>query len=49
MTDGPLAYLNGEFVPADECRLPVYDLGITIGAAVTDFLRTFGGAYKKVL
>lgn len=41
--DEPLAYLNGEFIPADECKLPVYDLGIVLGAAVTDFLRTFGG------
>lgn len=40
---GPLAYLNGDFVPAAECKLPIYDLGIVLGAAVTDFLRTFGG------
>ena len=37
----PIAYLKGEFVPASECKLPIYDLGIVIGAAVTDFLRTF--------
>jgi len=37
----PIAYLKGEFVPAPECRLPVYDLGIVLGAAVTDFVRTF--------
>lgn len=37
----PLAYLKGEFVPASECVLPVYDLGIVLGAAVTDFVRTF--------
>ena len=37
----PIAYLKGEFVPASACRLPVYDLGIVLGAAVTDFLRTF--------
>jgi branched-chain amino acid aminotransferase len=37
----PIAYLNGEFIPASQCRLPIYDLGIVIGAAVTDFLRTF--------
>lgn len=36
-----LAYLNGRLVPAQECRLPVYDLGIVIGAAVTDLARTF--------
>jgi branched-subunit amino acid aminotransferase/4-amino-4-deoxychorismate lyase len=37
----PLAYLKGEFVPASRCTLPVWDLGIVLGAAVTDFLRTF--------
>ena len=37
----PIAYLGGEFVPASECKLPMYDLGIVLGAAVTDFLRTF--------
>lgn len=39
-----LAYLNGRLVPATECRLPVYDLGIVIGAAVTDLARTFNRA-----
>ncbi|MBT3272052.1 MAG: hypothetical protein HN368_02775 [Spirochaetales bacterium] len=39
----PIAYLEGEFIPADECKLPVYNLGIVQGAAVTDFLRTFNG------
>lgn len=37
----PIAYLNGEFVPMSQCVLPIYDLGIVLGAAVTDFLRTF--------
>lgn len=37
----PLAYLKGEFLPASQCVLPVYDLGIVLGAAVTDFVRTF--------
>ena len=37
----PIAYLKGEFVPASECKLQIYDLGIVIGAAVTDFFRTF--------
>ena len=38
----PLAYLKGEYVPASQCVLPMYDLGIVLGAAVTDFMRTFG-------
>lgn len=37
----PIAYLKGQFVPASKCVLPIYDLGIVLGAAVTDFLRTF--------
>ncbi len=37
----PIAYLKGQFVPASQCCLPVHDLGIVLGAAVTDFLRTF--------
>ena len=41
--DQPLAYLRGQMVLAADCKLPIYDLGIVIGAAVTDFLRTFGG------
>ncbi len=39
----PIAYLNGMFLPASECKLPVYDLGIVLGASVTDFVRTFNG------
>ena len=37
----PIAYLKGEFVPASQCVLPMYDLGIVLGAAVTDLMRTF--------
>ncbi|MCX5662677.1 MAG: aminotransferase class IV [Planctomycetota bacterium] len=40
---GLVAYHNGRFVPAAECRLAIYDLGIVLGAAVTDFLRTVHG------
>jgi len=38
----PLAYLNGEFVPQSEAKLPVYDAGIVLGATVTEMIRTFG-------
>ncbi|MBT3319306.1 MAG: hypothetical protein HN948_02100 [Clostridia bacterium] len=38
-----LAYLNGEFLPHSECKLPIFDVGIVLGAAVTDFTRTFNG------
>lgn len=42
LKDEPIAYLKGDFVPVSQCVLPLYDLGITNGAAVTDLLRTFG-------
>ncbi len=37
----PLAYLNGEFIPLREARLPVWDLGLVQGATVTEAIRTF--------
>ncbi len=39
----PLAFLNGEFIPAAELHIPVYDAGFVLGATVTEQLRTFGG------
>jgi branched-chain amino acid aminotransferase len=36
-----IAYLKGEYIPADECKIAIYDTGVVIGASVTDFLRTF--------
>ena len=39
----PLAYCNGEFLPARELTLSVFDQGIVHGLAVTEMLRTFGG------
>jgi branched-subunit amino acid aminotransferase/4-amino-4-deoxychorismate lyase len=37
------AWLNGEFLPAAELALPVYDAGFVLGATVSEQLRTFGG------
>lgn len=37
-----IAYLNGEFIPESEAKLPVYDAGIVLGATVTEMIRTFG-------
>ncbi len=37
----PITYLKGQYVPASQCVLPIYDLGIVLGAAVTDLVRTF--------
>ena len=37
----PIAYLKGEFIPASEAMVPVYDAGIVLGATVTEMIRTF--------
>lgn len=41
MIPEPLAYLNGQFLPSSEARLPLHDAGFVFGATVTDFCRTF--------
>jgi branched-subunit amino acid aminotransferase/4-amino-4-deoxychorismate lyase len=40
----PLAYLNGEFLPEVDARLPFYDSGFVMGTTVTEQLRTFAGS-----
>jgi branched-chain amino acid aminotransferase len=37
----PLAYLNGQYVPRKDARLPLHDAGFVFGATVTDLCRTF--------
>lgn len=37
------AYLNGQFVPVDQIRLGLDDLGFLTGATVADRVRTYGG------
>jgi branched-chain amino acid aminotransferase len=37
----PIAYLNGQFVPVDQAKLHVFDLGIVGGVSVTEMARTF--------
>ncbi len=39
----PIAYFNGEFIPADEAAVPVYDAGFMLGTTVAEQLRTFNG------
>lgn len=39
----PLAYLNGQLIPARHAVLPVYDAGFVLGSTVTEQLRTFRG------
>jgi branched-subunit amino acid aminotransferase/4-amino-4-deoxychorismate lyase len=36
-----MAFLNGQFIPATEARLAVYDAGVVLGATVTEMARTF--------
>ena len=40
-TNELVAYLNGEYLPISQCKISVMDIGITNGASVTDFTRTF--------
>jgi branched-chain amino acid aminotransferase len=37
----PLVYFRDGFVPASQARLSIYDLGIVLGATVTDLARTY--------
>jgi branched-subunit amino acid aminotransferase/4-amino-4-deoxychorismate lyase len=44
----PLAFLNGQFIPASSLSVPVYDAGFVLGATVTEQLRTIGGRLFKL-
>lgn len=37
----PIVYLNGGFVPASQAAIRIYDLGIILGATLTEMTRTF--------
>ena len=37
----PLVYLNGQMVPASEAHIAIYDMGVVLGATVTEMTRTF--------
>jgi len=37
----PMVYLNNGFVPASKAKLDIYDLGIVLGATLTEMTRTF--------
>ncbi len=39
----PIAYLRGQWIPASQAVIPVYDAGFVLGATVTEQLRTFRG------
>lgn len=37
----PTAWMNGNYIPFSQAALPVWDMGVVGGAAVTEMLRTF--------
>ena len=37
----PVVYLNDDFVPASRAHINIYDLGIVLGATLTEMTRTF--------
>ncbi len=39
----PLAFLNGQWIPASAAAVPVGDAGFVLGATVTEQVRTFAG------
>lgn len=41
MQNEPLVYLNHELVPASKAHINIYDLGIVLGATLTEMTRTF--------
>jgi branched-subunit amino acid aminotransferase/4-amino-4-deoxychorismate lyase len=44
----PQAYLNGQFVPASQAVVPVFDAGFVQGTTVAEQLRTFGGTLFRL-
>ena len=41
MAKEPAVYIHGEFIPASQAHISIYDFGIVLGATITDLLRTF--------
>lgn len=41
MNPEPVVYLNSAFVPASQAKLNIYDLGLVLGATLTEMTRTF--------
>jgi branched-subunit amino acid aminotransferase/4-amino-4-deoxychorismate lyase len=44
----PIAYLNGQFLPAHQALLSVYDQGFLLGVTIAEQLRTFAGKLFRV-
>jgi branched-subunit amino acid aminotransferase/4-amino-4-deoxychorismate lyase len=43
LTQEPLAYLNGRYVPLSQAAVGIFDVGFLQGVTVAEQLRTFGG------
>ena len=43
-----ISYLNGEWLPTDDCRIDVFDRGLLMGDAVFDVARTYNGKPFKM-
>jgi branched-chain amino acid aminotransferase len=43
-----IAYLSGQWIPADELRIPATDAGFVLGLTVAEQMRTFGGRLFRV-
>jgi branched-chain amino acid aminotransferase len=39
----PFVYLKGQFVPASQAHIAIFDASVVLGATVTDLCRTFNG------
>jgi branched-chain amino acid aminotransferase len=44
----PVVYLHGQFVPASQAHLNIYDAGVVLGATVTEMTRTFAGRLYRL-
>ena len=49
MSKERVVYLNGEMVPESEAKVSIHDRGFTLGDAVFDNTRTFGGEIFKIM
>ncbi|MEE8147960.1 MAG: aminotransferase class IV, partial [Longimicrobiales bacterium] len=43
-----IIYLNGEYVPAEEARVSVFDRGFLYGDGIYETLRVYGGRVFKL-
>ena len=43
-----VSYLNGEWIPTDECKIDIFDRGLLMGDAVFDVARTYRGKPFKI-